>query len=371
MTVSARLRPHLVRMATILLSLLTLYVMLAFVNQILPLVAPPQLLGRANAIGMPDGLQVPHERLGYAFPPHWHGRFLGQPEQQVTIDTNALGWRDEEFGPPGAGTPRLLVIGDSITMGVGVEAEQRYSERLEELLPGSEVDNCAASGYELNQLVTLVELMLPQTRPDLVIYGLCLNDIRVADLALAAAVEERTARIRIRAAFELRNFGRFIQNVRLLRNEAKLSRTGSRPAESRVIRRWEDPTQRDAFAQRLEELQRICDAADARLLVVIFPYTFQFDKPATDPIRDPQRHLTAILEARQIAYLDLFETLQAATTRVFLPADNCHPNATGNQIVAEAIAARLRTLLPTDTTPKDEGNDDLAGRGRHARGRDR
>lgn len=342
MTVSDRLRPHLVRTARITLSLLAGYFMLMILNQLLPTIAPPHLLGRPNAIGMPPGLQVPHEELGYAFPPHWHGTFVGRPEQQVTIDTNSLGWRDEEYGPPGAGDPRILVIGDSITMGVGVEAESRYSERLEELLPGSEVDNCAASGYELNQLVILARMMIPKTRPDLVIYGLCLNDIRVADLAMAQAIDERAMRIRIRAAFELRHIGRMIENIRLLRSESKLSRSGARPAESRVMKRWEDPAQRDALARRLGELQQVCDEGGTKLLVVIFPYTFQFDHPPDDPIRNPQKYLIGMLDERKIPYLDLFETLERATTKVFLTADNCHPNEVGNGIVGEAIAEYLK-----------------------------
>lgn len=341
MAVPDWLRPHLVRTNKITLSLLTGYVMLILLNQVMPKVMPAHLFSRPNAIGMPPGLQVPHDKLGYAFPPHWHGQFLGREEQQVTVDINSAGWRDEEYGPPGAGDPRILVIGDSITMGVGVEAEKRFSERLEELLPGSEVDNCSASGYELNQLIILADLMIPQTEPDLVIYGLCLNDIRVADLANARAVDERALRIRIRAAFELRNIGRFIENVGLMRSESKLSRSGARPAESRVMKRWEEPAGRAAFAQRLGELKQVCDDGGAKLLVVIFPYTFQFDHPPDDPIRNPQKYLIAMLDERGIPYLDLFDTLEQATTKVFLPTDNCHPNDVGNGIVGEAIAGYL------------------------------
>lgn len=120
--------------------------------------------------------------------------------------TNSAGFRDVErtcAKPPG--TRRVVVLGDSIAAGYGVEdAAQCFVMLLEQRLnrsgPGSfEALNLAVAGYQTMQEVeTLRERGLAYA-PDLVLVVFCVNDTRVAgfDRFLAQLVrqgEEQHAR---------------------------------------------------------------------------------------------------------------------------------------------------------------------------------
>ncbi|NUP99172.1 MAG: SGNH/GDSL hydrolase family protein, partial [Armatimonadetes bacterium] len=317
------------------------YLTLLLLAIVLPGILPAAWFERVQAIGMPADLSVADPVLGYRFRPHYRGEFEGKQHERVALSTNAAGWRDEEFGPPGVGRPRLMVLGDSITMGVGVPAEERFSERLEVLRPGLVADNCAASGYELNQLLELSREMLPRLRPQVVLYAVCLNDIRTADIGGLQDIEQRNRQRSGRALLELRPLGRFIDNLRLRREAGRPSRTPMRPAEAGAMRRWEDPAERAHFQARLTELRGLCLDAGARLAVVVFPYTFQFEAlPGSDLLR-PQQYLGAMLGALRLPWFDLLPTMAAASRAVYLPGDNCHPNSLGNGLAAEAIATWL------------------------------
>ena len=54
--------------------------------------------------------------------------------QGVTISTNALGFRDRELERKQDGELRILLLGDSITFGYGVSAEETYGRKLEAIL---------------------------------------------------------------------------------------------------------------------------------------------------------------------------------------------------------------------------------------------
>ena len=95
------------------------------------------------------------------------------------VQTNALGFRERSFSmekPPGA--YRIAVVGDSFTFGNGLEADERYTERLQAWLPhGYEVLNFGAPGANTPQhLHTLRSRVLP-ANPDFVLLQWFVNDI--------------------------------------------------------------------------------------------------------------------------------------------------------------------------------------------------
>jgi len=68
---------------------------------------------------------------------------------------NARGFRDPEHGPKTR--PRLVVLGDSFVWGFDVEAEERFTERLRERLPGVDVANLGVSGFGTDQTLLLFQ----------------------------------------------------------------------------------------------------------------------------------------------------------------------------------------------------------------------
>lgn len=101
----------------------------------------------------------------------------------LPLTTNSYGLRDDEFPmKPTPGTFRVLCLGDSLTFGVGVKAQDTYPKQLESLLnsDGSkqfEVINGGVPAYDTWQEVAYLREYGWQFEPDLVIVGVYTNDI--------------------------------------------------------------------------------------------------------------------------------------------------------------------------------------------------
>jgi lysophospholipase L1-like esterase len=81
---------------------------------------------------------------------------------------------------------RILVLGDSLTYGHGIEERFTYSRQLERLLRRRwrvEVVNAGVDGAQSEDIVRVGRRLVPQMQPDLVIYGVCLNDFLPSGLS--------------------------------------------------------------------------------------------------------------------------------------------------------------------------------------------
>jgi hypothetical protein len=119
--------------------------------------------------------------LGWELIPDAYG--VGSTGNKIKV--NSVGFRDVEHKiQKGKNTYRIMVVGDSFTFGMGVNLEETYAKQLERLLTSTdrpvEVINCGVIGYVMWQNVeTLKQKVLPY-RPDLVVLGVFLNDIRLS-----------------------------------------------------------------------------------------------------------------------------------------------------------------------------------------------
>ena len=93
--------------------------------------------------------------------------------------TNEAGFRsDREFvSETKSGKIRALVFGDSFTMGPGVSARQRYSERLEALIPGLETYNFGLSGTGPDQHFLTYKKAGRNLDHDIVVLGFWVENI--------------------------------------------------------------------------------------------------------------------------------------------------------------------------------------------------
>ncbi len=339
-----------------LLAIVSTYLTLVAITAVLPFVAPPRLLYPGGPTGVPDELNVPDQVLGYAYRPSYRGHFLGDDRAPLPLVTNALGYRDDEFEPL-TDRPRILVVGDSITFGAGVPAEQLYAARLETYLPGWRVDNCGIAGYESNQIVAVAARMIPRLKPRVLLYGMCLNDIREADVPGILAGFQAARQTQLKPILELRSLVRFAGSVAGLQQAKQRSRTGMRRAEAGTMRRWTEAGERDRLKRYLTELKQVADQAGVPLYVVVFPYTFQFDRPAADPLRQPQRELQVMLQRLGVPMLDLFDAFERPAEPLFILNDNCHPNPAGHDLAARCMAVWLQDLgvVQQTTASRPEG----------------
>jgi lysophospholipase L1-like esterase len=94
------------------------------------------------------------------------------------LDANRMR-RRKPFPPRDPNRFRIMVVGDSLTYGEGIDAFWTYPEQLERSLAPDfrvEVLNLGVMGYASEDVLNVVRRFLPELKPDLVVYGVCLND---------------------------------------------------------------------------------------------------------------------------------------------------------------------------------------------------
>ena len=123
----------------------------------------------------------PEPRIGYELIPDMDVTF-----KQVSVRTNAAGFRGPPApppGPPAPGTVRILGLGDSVMFGWGVEQEDCYLGVLERMLseahPGTriEVINTAVPGYNTVIEVETFKVKGLAYDPDIVVLDYVNNDL--------------------------------------------------------------------------------------------------------------------------------------------------------------------------------------------------
>jgi lysophospholipase L1-like esterase len=131
-------------------------------------------------------LRDPEQRRGYDTR-HVRGVEDAWPRVPFAVELrfNSLHFRDAEFGPRRGGVRRIAVLGDSFTEGQGVREPDTYPRRLEALLnaaePGRwEVLNWGRRGADFPRLYDTFEQLL-EFDPDVVVYGMFLNDAEQSD----------------------------------------------------------------------------------------------------------------------------------------------------------------------------------------------
>ncbi len=125
----------------------------------------------------------PDPNLGHKHRPNRHALLMG-----VNVTTNEFGLRgdDTTLRKP-ANTYRIVVVGDSLTMGWGVEQDHTFAADLERLMNAEppagfprdvryEVLNFGVGNYNTVQEVTLLRSVGLQFEPDLILLAYFIND---------------------------------------------------------------------------------------------------------------------------------------------------------------------------------------------------
>jgi lysophospholipase L1-like esterase len=104
---------------------------------------------------------------------------------RTRIVANAEGIRDtRELGNKTKDVYRILVLGDSVTFGFGVQQEKAYPQQMEVLLKEVnqasqlhyEVVNAGIDGFNVENEANFLRYLLPRVRPDLIVWSLVSND---------------------------------------------------------------------------------------------------------------------------------------------------------------------------------------------------
>lgn len=280
----------------------------------------------------------------------------------VRVRINAKGLRGPEldYVKPEE-VARILYLGDSVTFGFMIEDWQRtFPYQVQALLDRRwgytiETINAGVGGYSTWQEYLYLADEGVRYEPDLVVVSFVLNDVTEKfDLIRFGGANEGwqlrnsalTALDRLSNRSSIAYFARDLG--RRLRFGSDVAKGAVRHELLNVRAIAEEPDRADvrrAWKLTLENLQKIfalCEERRIRVLLVIFPYRFQFeDSPR---LAAPQRELTRYAAARGVPTLDLLPLLsermsdrELSPQMIFLGENHLSP--IGGRLVADAIAS--------------------------------
>lgn len=242
---------------------------------------------------------------------------------------NSYGFKDDEFPVSKPEKEfRILVLGDSITMGDNVSNEDTFSSRLEKKLTKAksnyethQVINTGVQGYSTYQELQILKESL-RFSPDLIVIGFCMNDV-IEPLWVNKKLGgvgwdyHRVLQMNTWLGMYLLNetgIGRLAQSLakkpeaqklalKLRKKEvASLEKMASIPVDSPETKEgWK------LVFNSLREIATIATKQKIPVLLVIFPHTFQINEKK---YQYPQRALKTFGKKMEIDVLDMTEVFE-------------------------------------------------------------
>lgn len=255
------------------------------------------------------------------------------------VDARGL-WQTRHARP---GLPAWLFLGDSVTMGLGVDDDTTFVARVGAAVDTLDVQNAALVGYDVADAVHVLRGRL--ARPDggairRVTLVWCLNDVYAG--APVAGVPGGGRVLGSPVAGWLRRHVRTLAWAKATFADRPLAYARFDAALYRPDR----PHLAGALVH-LDTLAGLARRAGVAVDVVLVPYEAQLrpENPATgEGDRTPQQRLGEALGARGIPVLDLAPVFAAAPDppRLYLYGDGIHLSEAGHGLAAEAIARHAR-----------------------------
>jgi lysophospholipase L1-like esterase len=297
----------------------------------------------------------------YGLRPGAEGRIAATGD--VLYRINADGFRGPRYERPRPdGRWRIVVLGDSVAFGYGVEESQAFPQvleaRLSERLPGAgfEVVNLGVGGYNAwNELELLRDVGIGY-QPDLVLVQFCINDLNDPTMHFDAQTRLTLDAIPD-AAFPDPSRRRGSQHEpSLARGWCARSKLCSFVRERWMAARPQDfdeaarraagmPIERpDApewawLEERYREMAEVAQEAGARFAVLVFPYRAELDAHGPDRVQDQLRAIAHQNGWPIVDPLPRFRAEGADASELFV--DWWHPTAAGHRIAAEVTLESL------------------------------
>ena len=294
--------------------------------------------------------------------------------KETAIVTNEFGCRSNPVSPKG-NRVRLLVVGDSVTLGAHLPEEDSFGYALETASQKDarpmQVLNASVPGSGIRNKFAILREMVRKLRPDLVIVALGYNDVMMSPLIsfpappsflawswLAQHFWQRNAAYK----YKLRGEGQS-SHPRDDWNKWKEQLVESYPADDKLYAQhksgfhkliienfpgwgsfWSNAV-RMRIMQTLLEIRRFLADQDTKMLLLLAPVKQQLETDYVYSI--PQAHFEEFAKEAKIPFLDLLEPLRESPQHPDnLYVDSLHWSVSGTKLVAEKTHAfSLRLLL--------------------------
>jgi lysophospholipase L1-like esterase len=281
--------------------------------------------------------------------------------RDIRMKINSMGFRDDEIPEDKQENEiRILILGDSITWGDYLQAEETYVEQLEQMLRDSypahtiEAINAGIGDIGISEEIDVLLETGLSVWPDIVIVSFYLNDSR-PPWGFPGEIGHRgfLRRHSLLAETVYRNFKlrRWVKDQGgerfvWIRELGKLDWHGDRQEFMKLAKLaqydWGAAWEKDSWEivdDRLAALKSLSREHGFEVAVVAFPVSFQVYADFLETY--PQERLREIATKYDFGFVDLLPVLRQHTdTKLFF--DQCHPGVSANAIIGEEIADYLK-----------------------------
>jgi lysophospholipase L1-like esterase len=260
----------------------------------------------------------------------------GYPPSPRMVEPNVDGLRDvTRPRETRVGLRRIVVLGDSVTYGHGVEGDEAYPFLLEASLraSGHDVDvfNMGLPGWSTRQERLAYERIARRYKPDVVILAVCLNDIAEMQINLARppgfllSLYRHSAVVRRALGASTREIG----------------------AVEELFTAPDSPRVQNAFRLFFDEVRALRSEVisdGATFHIAVFPFRFQLEPKAPDPVA--QRRIAEFAAKEGVPLLDFLPELTRVSAPLEMFLDYDHLSVAGHRRAAAWLATHAEIAGP-------------------------
>ena len=259
-------------------------------------------------------------------------------DMSLTIRLNNHGHRGPDFQVPKAlDVFRVLVLGDSFTLGEGVRLEHTFVHRLQDLVRNRvsakiEILNIGVSAWSTSTEAIYLEERALDFEPDLVLLVFVPNDANyAAKLDLFEDYRDRfeaptMLRKSYLASFVYMTINREIAGRKYIENKA-IAAVSIKSAR----RKWK------TTLESVVKIQSLATAVGSKFAVAMFPFMYELSDDY--PLWRLHDLVENVSLENQIPYLDLLESFKGEDyVDLWVHPSDQHPNHRAHEIAAEALA---------------------------------
>lgn len=275
--------------------------------------------------------------------------------------TDDLGFRinpDSNLGMVDKHVPAILILGDSISFGIGVEAVDSYPFILEKKLKEYRIINGSVLGYWIQDYYNILDYLIKKTKIDFegVIVNICLNDFTYfSQVPVRQYFGEKTINKELvpntisHCFFDFNAFLRqHSKTYLLLRNICFDTSKVLFDAENIT---YNNPEIKKSISAELPRLNNLAVNNKKWIIFFVFPYEYQLRNGVADindDVLKPQRIISEFAKEKSLPVVDLYPRLKKflnySETRsdlLYVTYDPMHFSAEGNKVIAELVYNEL------------------------------
>lgn len=236
---------------------------------------------------------------------------------------NSRGFRD--LAGPAHADSSILLIGDSVLFGVGVDAESTFAGIMQRMNLHRNVLNSGVVGYSASEYVEVANALFSRdTTIKQVLIFFSLNDFYAGSLAVGSSPW----------------LGFFRNHSKLYLVLKHLLFDRSKTYFNHDFSFYDDNSTDVAIAlTRIDSIATTAEQMGIRCSVILLPYEYQL-RVKDDHLLLPQRMISEFLQSRKVDYVDAYAAFAAskeASGDLFLYGDHMHLSARGHAIVADLV----------------------------------